>query len=160
MQKSLSFYKPNSYNKGSAGQFQYGAKDGDFGLYVSIVKQAAWNTDTKRGSFSENAKNPSKNKKIKLNATEAAAMSRVILCDVEKWSSVHRSESKTTSIMFSHYIKDNTKLGYGFSISEKDGESFMLSLNNDEGYVLKNFLEEYIKFTFNKQQLNTQQEKF
>ena len=63
-------------------------------------------------------------------------------------------------MLFSHYIKDSVKLGYGFTVTEKDAESFMLSLTNDEGYVLKNFLEEYIKFTFNKGQVNNQQEKF
>lgn len=160
MQKSLSFYKPNSYNKGSASQFQFGAKDNDYGLYVSVVKQASWDASSKKGSFSENAKNPQKNKRVKLNAGEAAAICRVVLSETDKWSSVHRSESKITSLQFSHYIKDGVKLGYGFSIAEKDAESFMLSLTNDEGYVLKNFLEEYIKYTFNKGQVNNQQEKF
>jgi len=150
--KSLSFYKPNSYNKGSAAQFQYGAKDGDFGLYISIVKQAGWNNDTKKGSFSANAKDPKKNKKVKINNIEAAAISRVLDCTTDKWSTVHKSESKTTSLIFSHYIKDAVKLGYGLSVSEKNAESFMLSLNNDEGHVLKVFLNEYIKFTFEKPQ--------
>jgi hypothetical protein len=150
MNKSLSFYKPNSSNRGSAAQFQYGAKPLDYGLYLSIVKQFNWNNESKRGSFSENSKDPLKNKKIKLNATEASAICRVIDLKSDKWSTVHKSEYKTTSISFSHYIKDGIMLGYGMSINEKDGQSFMIGLNNDEGYLLKNFLDSYILFTFDK----------
>jgi hypothetical protein len=146
--KSISFYKPNSYNKGSASQFQFGLKEGDSGMYVSIVKQSSWNDKTKRGSFSANAKNPKANKKIKLNAAEAAGMCRVIESDVDKWSSVHKTQAATTSIMFSHYIKEGNKLGYGLSVKDSGGESFMLSLTNEEGYVLKSFLQEYIRYTF------------
>lgn len=153
--KSISYYKPNSQGKGAAAQFQYGNKEDDFGLYVSIVKQFGWNDQSKKGSFSENAKNPLKNKKIKLNNTEAAAICRVIESNTEKWSTVHKSETKTTSISFSHYIKDGNKLGYGISISEKNGESFMIGLNNDEGFLLKQFLLSYILFTFDKNNVNT-----
>ena len=148
--KTLSYYKPNSQNKGAAAQFQFGIKENDQGLYLSIIKQFGWNTDTKRGSFSENSKNPLKNKKIKFNATEASAMCRVIQSEMEKWSTVHRSESKTTSISFSHYIKDGIKMGYGLSINEKDGQSFMIGFNNDKGFLLKEFLLAYILFTFDK----------
>lgn len=150
MNKSLSFYKPNSANKGSAAQFQYGAKPLDYGLYLSIVKQFSWNNESKRGSFSENSKDPSKNKKIKLNATEASAICRIIELKSDKWSTVHRSESKTTSINFSPYVKDGNMLGFGMSVSEKDGQSFMIGLNNDEAYLLKKFLDSYILFTFDK----------
>lgn len=153
MNKSLSFYKPNSSNKGSAAQFQYGAKENDYGLYISIVKQAGWNDVSKKGSFSENAKNPLKNKKIKLNSTEASAMCRILQESSEKWSTVHKSELKTTSLSFSHYVKDGSKLGYGLSVSEKNGETFLLGLTNDEGYLLNIFLNEYIKFSFEKKTL-------
>lgn len=148
--KSISFYKPNTQNKGAAIQFQFGTKENDYGLYVSIIKQFSWNTESKRGSFSENSKNPIKNKKIKLNNVEASAMCRVLMSDCEKWSTVHKNETKTTSINFSHYIKDNAKLGYGLSISEKNAESFMIGFNNDEGYLLKEFFNSYILFTFDK----------
>lgn len=148
--KSITYYKPNSQNKGSAAQFQFGIKENDYGLYLGIIKQFSWNQNTKRGSFSENSKNPLKNKKIKLNNIEASAMCRVIEGLSTKWSTVHKSESKTTSISFSHYIKDNEKLGYGLSINEKDGEVFMIGFNNDEGYALKEFLKLYILFTFDK----------
>jgi hypothetical protein len=150
----LSFYKPNSYNKGSASQFQYGLKPGDDGLYVSIVKQSSWDDKTKRGSFSANAKDPTKNKKIKLNATEAGAIYRVLTTPTEKWSSVHRTTEKVTSLSFSHYIKEGNKLGYGFSIVSKGEDNFMLSLTNDEGVVLSIFLYEYIKSTFQKETVN------
>ena len=148
--KSLSYYKPNSQNKGAAAQFQYGAKENDYGIYFSIVKQFGWNNESKKGSFSENSKNPLKNKKIKLNSTEASAMCRVLESSSEKWSTVHKTETKTTSISFSHYIKEGVKMGYGLSINEKNGESFMIGLNNDEGYLLKEFLKSYILFTFEK----------
>lgn len=163
MNKSISFYKPNSANKGSAAQFQYGAKENDYGLYISIVKQSGWNDSSKRGSFSENAKNPSKNKKIKLNPTEASAMCRVLESLNDKWSTVHKNETKTTSLSFSHYIKDGVKMGYGLSVSEKSAETFLLGLNNDEGFLLKIFLCEYIKFSFKKgqdQQDRKQENKF
>ena len=157
--KSISYYKPNSQNKGSAAQFQFGAKENDYGLYLGIVKQFGWNSQSKRGSFSENSKNPLKNKKIKFNNTEASAMCRVIESSSEKWSTVHKSQTKTTSISFSHYIKDGIKLGYGLSISEKDGEAFMIGFNNDEGYLLKEFLKSYILFTFDKNNVNDSENK-
>lgn len=143
-------YKPNSYNKGTASQFQYGLKPGDDGLYVSIVKQASWDDKTKKGSFAANAKDPSKNKRIKLNAAEAGAIYQVLTTTTEKWSSVHKTADKTTSLSFSHYVKDGVKMGYGFSVGEKGGENFMLSITNAEGVVLSFFLEEYIKSTFDK----------
>lgn len=152
--KSISFYKPNSQSKGAAAQFQFGAKEQDFGLYLGIIKQFGWNNESKKGSFSENAKNPLKNKKIKLNNVEASAFCRVLNGSNEKWSTVHKNETKTTSISFSHYIKDGNKLGYGISITEKNGESFMIGLNNDEGYLLKEFLKSYILFTFEKNNAN------
>lgn len=151
--KSISFYKPNSYNKGSAVQLQYGIKESDSGLYVSVIKQYSWSNETKKASFSENAKNPLKNKKIKLNATECGAMIRVLNEKSEKWSTVHKSNDKTTSLMFSIYIKDGIKMGYGLSIMEKGKESFSVGFNNDESEVLKIFFEEYIKFTFLKKDL-------
>jgi len=157
--KSLSFYKPNSSNKGAAAQFQFATKESDYGLYFGIIKQFGWDVNSKRGSFSENSKNPSKNKKIKFNNIEASAMCRVIDSLSEKWSTVHRNESKTTSISFSHYIKDGEKLGYGLSINEKDGESFMIGFNNDEGYLLKEFLKSYILFTFDKNNTNVSESK-
>ena len=146
----VTYYKPNSFNKGSAAQFQYGLKAGDDGLYVSIVKQASWDDKVKKGSFSANSKDPTKNKKIKLNATEAGAIYQVLTSPTEKWSSVHKTADKITSLSFSHYVKDGTKLGYGFSVGEKAGENFMLSLTNAEGVVLSFFLQEYIKNTFKK----------
>lgn len=148
--KSISYYKPNSQNRGAAAQFQFGNKEEDMGLYLSLIKQFGWNNESKRGSFSENAKNPLKNKKIKLNSIEASAICRVLRSECEKWSTVHKRDTKTTSISFSHYIKDGVKLGYGISVSEKNGESFMIGLNNDEGYLLKQFLHSYILFTFDK----------
>lgn len=146
--KSVSFYKPNPFNKGSASQFQYGLKDGDNGLYVSIIKQASWNDQTKRGSFASNAKDPKKSKRIKLNANESAGICRVLAGLSEKWSTVHRSGEKITSLSFTPYIKDGVHMGFGLSIGEKAGESFMLSLTKDEGYVLEVFLSEHIKHGF------------
>lgn len=147
--ESISFYKPNQYNKGSAAQFQFGMGK-DSGLYLSIIKQESWNNDTKRGSFSKNVKDPAKNKTVKLNSTEASAICRVLTTDTPKWSSVHKTSEKTTSLSFSHYLKDGVKLGYGFSIGGKD-DQFLLSLTNDEGYLLSIFLIEYIKSTFKKE---------
>lgn len=154
--KSVSYYKPNSQNRGAASQFQFGAKEGDFGLYLSIIKQSSWNNESKRGSFSENAKNPSKNKKIKFNEVEASSICRVIDNLDEKWTTVHKSDAKTTSISFSKYIKDEVHLGFGISIGEKGGESFMIGLNNSEGYLLREFLKEYIQFTFDKVKISNE----
>ncbi len=146
--KSVSFYKPNPFNKGSASQFQYGLKDGDNGLYVSIIKQASWNDQTKRGSFASNAKDPKKSKRIKLNANESAGICRVLGGQSEKWATVHKSSDKVTSLSFAPYIKDGSHIGFGLSVGEKGGESFMLSLTRDEGYVLEVFLSEHIKHGF------------
>ena len=69
----LNFYKPNRSNAGTALSFNVSYKDKDQAkgegpdLYVSFIKQAGWNDETKRASFSENAKNPEKTAALKLN---------------------------------------------------------------------------------------------
>ena len=84
----LNFYKPNRSNAGTALSFNVAppkenTKDASPDLYVSFVKQASWNDETKKGSFSENAKNPEKTASLKLNETEAASIIRAIRCSAK-----------------------------------------------------------------------------
>lgn len=106
----LNFYKPNKSNTGTALSFNVSPpKDQTKGetpdLYVSFVKQAGWNDETKKGSFSENAKNPEKTAALKLNQTEAASIIRAIR-QSSKFSTVHAYQGSTTSIMFGPYQKE------------------------------------------------------
>ena len=68
----VQYYKPNSKNTGCAFSFDIGAnnKNQEPCVYVRAIKQHSWNSKTRTGSFSENAKNPEKSISIKLNEIE------------------------------------------------------------------------------------------
>ena len=68
----VQYYKPNAKNTGCAFSFDIGAnnKNQEPCVYIRAVKQYSWNSKTRSGSFSENAKNPEKSISIKLNEIE------------------------------------------------------------------------------------------
>lgn len=147
----LNFYKPNKSNMGTALSFNVAppkdqAKEATPDLYVSFVKQASWNEETKKGSFSENAKNPEKTASLKLNETEAASMIRAVRSSA-KFSTVHVYQGSTTSIVFGPYVKKSGDNAFSFSI--KKGElSFLIGFELGEAELIAQYLENYLRKFF------------
>ncbi len=148
----LNFYKPNKSNTGTAVSFNVSFKDKDQtkgeapDLYVSFVKQAGWNEQTRKGSFSENAKNPEKTAALKLNETEAASVIRAVRCS-SKFSTVHAYQGSTTSIMFGPYQKKSGEDAFSFSI-KKGEQSFLIGFELGEAELIAQFMENYLRVFF------------
>ena len=148
----LNFYKPNKSNTGTALSFNVSYKDKDQtkgegpDLYVSFVKQAGWSDETKKGSFSENAKNPEKTAALKLNQTEAASIIRAVRQSA-KFSTVHAYQGSTTSIMFGPYQKKNGDNAFSFSI-KKGEQSFLIGFELGEAELVAQYMENYLRKSF------------
>lgn len=148
----LNFYKPNKSNTGTALSFNVVSRqtketpENGLDLYVSFVKQASWNESTRKGSFSENAKNPEKTASLKLNETEAATIIRAVRLGT-KFSTVHAYQGSTTSIMFGPYQKKNGDNAFSFSI-KKGEQSFLIGFELGEGELIAQFLENYLAKSF------------
>jgi hypothetical protein len=144
----LNFYKPNRSNTGTAVSFNTVDKKEEKGvdLYVSFIKQAGWNDQTKKGSFSENAKNPEKTASLKFNEAEAASIIRAVRLG-SKFSTVHAFQGSTTSIMFGPYQKKNGDAALSFSI-KKGEQSFLIGFELGEGELIAQYLENYLRKSF------------
>lgn len=148
----LNFYKPNKSNTGTALSFNVSKTEAtdkepqSLNLYVSFVKQAGWNDETKKGSFSENAKNPEKTAALKLNQVEAASMIRAVRQSA-KFSTVHSYQGSTTSIMFGPYVKKSGDNAFSFSI-KKGEQSFLIGFELGEAELIAQYLENYLRKTF------------
>jgi hypothetical protein len=144
----MNFYKPNSYNTGSAVSFNYNEDDG--GVYVSIIKQHSWNAASKTGSFKENRNNPAANKSIKLNDNEISGMIRSIE-ERTKWSSFHKyNNGSGTSISFGPYEKEGILVGFGLSVIDtKNKENkFGVSFTLDELVKVREYFKYVLFKTF------------
>ena len=146
----LNFYKPNKSNTGTAVSFNVAppkdANEKGLNLYVSFVKQAGWNDETRKGSFSENAKNPEKTAALKLNETEAASIIRAVRTG-SKFSTVHAYQGSNTSIMFGPYQKKNGDNALSFSI-KKGEQSFLIGFELGEGELIAQYMENYLRKVF------------
>jgi len=133
----LNFYKPNKSNTGTALSFNVAPpKDQTKGetpdLYVSFVKQAGWNDETKKGSL--------------LNQVEAASMIRAVR-ESAKFSTVHAYQGSTTSIMFGPYVKKSGDNAFSFSI-KKGEQSFLIGFELGEAELVAQYLENYLRKSF------------
>ena len=144
----LNFYKPNRSNTGTAVSFNTVDKKEEKGidLYVSFIKQAGWNDQTKKGSFSENAKNPEKTASLKFNEAEAASIIRAVRLG-SKFSTVHAFQGSTTSIMFGPYQKKNGDAALSFSI-KKGEQSFLIGFELGEAELIAQYMENYLRVFF------------
>jgi hypothetical protein len=142
----LNFYKPNKSCTGTAASFNVSKDEKGLTLYTSFVKQAGWDEASRKGSFTQNAKNPEKTAALKLNQTEAASIIRSVRKET-KFSTVHVYQGSSTSIMFGPYEK---KIGgSAFSFSIKRGEQqFSISFELGESELLAQFLESYLAESF------------
>jgi len=145
----LNFYKPNRSSTGTAVSFNVNPEEKGLKLYVSFIKQASWNDSTKKGSFSENAKNPEKTASLKLNEVEAATIIRSIRTG-SKFSTVHAYQGSNTSIVFGPYVKKTGEDALSFSIKRGE-QSFLIGFELGEGELIAQFLEKYLSTSFEAQ---------
>lgn len=154
----FTLFKPNSKNTGSLCSFNISQKAGGSPeLYASLVQQASWNDQSKRGSFSENAKNPEKSVNVKINAIEAGEFLSSFRHNLP-FSAFHQSgNGDKTSISLSpspRIRKVKTQLGdeefsspsFVFSLF-RSGKSFRVGLEAGEVEVLSELLKMFIQLS-------------
>ncbi len=142
----VQYYKPNSKNTGCAFSFDIGAnnKNQEPCVYVRAIKQHSWNSKTRTGSFSENAKNPEKSISIKLNEIEVGGL----IFAIEKYnqfSAFHSYEDNKTSISFKPYKKKDGTDAFSFGVTRNSANKFGIGVEVSEAYGLREFLKFYLQ---------------
>ena len=142
----VQYYKPNSKNTGCAFSFDIGAnnKNQEPCVYVRAIKQHSWNSKTRTGSFSENAKNPEKSISIKLKEIEVGGL----IFAIEKYnqfSAFHSYEDNKTSISFKPYKKKDGTDAFSFGVTRNSANKFGIGVEVSEAYGLREFLKFYLQ---------------
>ena len=142
----VQYYKPNSKNTGCAFSFDIGAnnKNQEPCVYVRAIKQHSWNSKTRTGSFSANAKNPEKSISIKLNEIEVGGL----IFAIEKYnqfSAFHSYEDNKTSISFKPYKKKDGTDAFSFGVTRNSANKFGIGVEVSEAYGLREFLKFYLQ---------------
>jgi len=151
--KRLTFYKPNSKNSGAAFQISIGKTNE---LFFKLIKQSGWDDVKKRGSFKDNVNSPQKSMASKLNALEAASIINSINSKIE-FKTYHKSKNQNLMISFGLMLDKATNQEKGFSLRILKEIQFSMGFYPNEALLLKMFLEEYIKLSF-EQEVQTQEE--
>ena len=143
----INIYKPNSKNLGNAFGFRLGVqgKNEEPCLYMTAVKQHSWDSNKRRGSFSQNAKDPEKSASIKFNEAELGGFIYAIE-NYEKFNAFHSFDDNKTSISLSPYTKNDGTKAFSFSVTRNSANKFGIGLEMSEAYLLAN----YFKFVLNK----------
>ena len=139
---SISFYKPNSKNTGSACSFWLSPKDSRF--YACLIKQESWNAAKRTGSFSQNTNNPQKKVIIKFSNAEIGGILDSI-DNKRSFTGYHDGATTqfSTSFKFEPYMKEGNQVGHSFMVTKSSKEdssnknSFVIGLNFAEGRLLK-----------------------
>jgi hypothetical protein len=112
---------------------------------ASLIKQASWDNNTKKGSFAKNKDNPNKRVIIKLNPTEVGGLIDGIETNRE-FSNYHTSQNQTLQIKFAPYMRSGEQVGYSFSVYKQDKQdsenkaSYVIGFTFPEARYLKEFL--------------------
>ena len=136
----MKFYKANARLNGCGCSFGINAAEQT--LFISLVKQSAWDDSKKLGQFNGDKIN------IKSNFTEIGALLDVLQRNVT-YSTVHKSANGMTSIKFEPYFiyskeenGEKTQKGYGLSIYRKTADKelkFLMPFNFAEAVLLKEY---------------------
>ena len=137
----VQYYKPNAKNTGCAFSFDIGVnnKNQEPCVYVRAIKQHSWNTSSRTGSFSENAKDPEKSISIKLNEIEVGGFIHAIEKYTE-FSAFHSYEDNKTSILFKPYTKKDGTQAFSFGVTRNSANKFGIGVEMSEAYGLCEFL--------------------
>jgi hypothetical protein len=146
---SLHLYKPTAKNTGLAIGLQ--ASDQDKHLYVNLIKQASWNAETKRGSFTENKDKPGASATLKFNQLEAASLIDAIETN-GPFKAYHDAPKRTTQITFEP--SEAEKACWVFKVSQTSKEdanqktSFFMPITYGEARLIKEYLLHYLHKSF------------
>lgn len=149
----IQFYKPNPKNTGSACSF-WSNYDGS--IMASLIKQASWNSNAKKGSFAKNKDNPNKRVIVKLNPAEVGGLIDSIETNRE-FSNYHTSQNQTLQIKFAPYVRNGDQVGYSFSVFRQDKQdssnkvSYVIGFTFPEARYLKEFLIYVLRKIFEKE---------
>lgn len=155
----IQIYKPNPSNTGCAFSFSLGQnKQGEPCVYLNGVKQASWNPQTKKGSFSENAKDPEKSVALKFNEFELGGFIQAIE-NYSEYKTFHTFEQNQTSISFKPYAKKDGSKAFSFGITRNSTLKFGVGIELSEAVVLREFLKFCLQeiFLFRQAQRNNAQ---
>jgi len=134
---------------------------------TSLIKQASWDSNTKKGSFAKNKDNPNKRVIVKLNPTEVGGLIDSIETNRE-FSNYHTSQNQTLQIKFSPYLRNGEQVGFSFSVFKQDKQdssnkaSYVIGFTYSEARYLKEFLIYVLRKIFEKEHeshLKNQKEK-
>ena len=156
----IQFYKPNPKNTGSACSF-WSNYDGS--IMASLIKQASWDNNAKKGSFAQNKDTPNKRVIVKLNPTEVGGLIDSIETNRE-FSNYHNSQNQTLQIKFAPYIRNDAQVGFSFSVYKQDKEdsnnkaSYVIGFTFSEARYLKEFLIYVLRKIFEKENEKHQKE--
>ena len=142
----VQYYKPNSKNTGCAFSFDIGPnqKNKEPCIFIRAIKQFSWNSESRTGSFSENAKNPEKSISLKLNEIEVGGLINAIenYCD---FSAFHAFQDNKTSISFKPYTKKDGNKAFSFGVTRNSANKFGIGVETSEAYGLREFLKFYLQ---------------
>ena len=123
---------------------------------TSLIKQASWDSNAKKGSFAQNKDNPSKRVIVKLNPTEVGGLIDSIETNRE-FSNYHTSQNQTLQIKFGPYLRNGEQVGYSFSVYKQDKQdssnkvSYVIGFTFPEARYLKEFLIYVLRKIFEKE---------
>ena len=148
---NLSLYKPNSKNTGCAFNFSIGQGSKNLpALYVSAIQQFNWDSKSRKGSFSENKEDPTKNINVKFNEWEVGGMLSAFNGRHE-YSTYHTFDENSTSIKLTPWDKQVksgdatiTVPAFGVVFTRNGNQTFRLPLEPGEVETLKRFLKKYL----------------
>ena len=121
-------------------------KDAHF--YINAIAQYSWDGAKKRGSFSENKENPSKNIVVKFNEFECGEMIYT-LENGKECSFFHKDDrnNNQTQIRLKKWLDKNSGeyRGWGISLTRNGVDKFQLPVTIGEAEVFKQTLLSCIK---------------
>lgn len=151
----LGIYKPNKVSKGHACSLN--VDETNKVLFISIIKQASWDTAKRSGSFKENVGKPDKSVNIKLSVFEIGGMIRA-LKNNEAFSAFHSSPQGKLQLSFKPWMKKDEQgnpteeqLGFGLTAKKTNAEddsevSFAVPLT----FAEMETVEAYLRFSLHR----------
>ena len=151
--KQYEIYKPNPSNAGCAFSFKIIETDKEGNkikpsVIVQSIKQASWDNQRKKGSFSANAKDPEKNIHFKLNHNEVGGILHAIE-NYTDFSAYHTYNDDKTQISFKPYTKKNGDKAFSFSVVKNSTLKFGLGIELGEARTLKGLFDLFLFKYFN-----------